>query len=76
MPEKFAPPAARSKADKFFTASQQRDETVKQIIEKERAATAAKSAKLRLLRLAKEEEDRKIAAELPPAVPKKRIKKA
>lgn len=79
MSDKFAPPAARSKADKLFTASQQRDDTVRQIIEKERAATAAKTAKLRALRLAKEEEDRKAAAELPPVIArpsKKRVRKA
>jgi hypothetical protein len=78
MSDKLAPPAARSKADKLFTASQQRDDTVRQIIEKERAATAAKTAKLRALRLAKEEADRKAAAELRPVAPspKKRARKS
>ena len=50
--------AARKRAQNSFTASEQRDSFVKQEIEKERAATAAKTAKLRALRLAKEAEDK------------------
>jgi hypothetical protein len=66
--------AARNRAQKHFAASEQRDVAVKQMIESERNATAAKTAKLRALRLAKEEADRLSA---PPAAPKaKRAKKA
>jgi hypothetical protein len=46
--------AARKKAQAQFASSEQRDNAIKQEIEKERAATAAKTAKLRALRLAKE----------------------
>jgi hypothetical protein len=59
--------AARGKAQKYFTQSEQRDTLIKQEIEKERAAVDAKTAKLRALRLAKEAADReaeeKLAAE-------------
>ncbi|GEM_PF-1347697 len=50
--------AARKRAQNHFTASEQRDIAVKQEIERERAATAAKTVKLRALRLAKEAEDK------------------
>jgi len=50
--------AAQKRAQSHFTASEQRDVLVKQEIEKERAAIAAKTAKLRALRLAKEAEDK------------------
>jgi hypothetical protein len=50
--------AARRKAQTHFTASEQRDALVKQEIEKERAALAARTAKLKALRLAKEAEDK------------------
>jgi len=46
--------AARRKANAQFASSEQRDNAIKQEIEKERAAIAAKTAKLRALRLAKE----------------------
>jgi len=58
---------ARKRAQNHFTASEQRDSVVKQMIESERAATEAKSAKLRVLRLAKEEADRQAALNAPPA---------
>lgn len=62
--------AARGKAQKYFTQSEQRDTLVKQEIEKERAALDARTAKLRALRLAKEAADQqeadRIAAEQPP----------
>jgi colicin import membrane protein len=48
---------ARKKAQTHFTASEARDALVKQEIEKERLAVAAKTAKLRALRLAKEAQD-------------------
>ncbi len=46
--------AARKKAQDHFTASAQRDALVKQERDKERAAVASKTAKLRALRLARE----------------------
>ena len=46
--------AARKKAQAQFASSEQRDNAIKQEIEKERAAVATKTAKLRALRLAKE----------------------
>ncbi len=49
---------ARKRAQNHFTASEQRDTLVKQEIEKERAASAAKTAKLKALRLAKEADDK------------------
>jgi hypothetical protein len=53
-----------------FSASEQRDKLIRQEIEKERAATDAKTAKLRALRLAKEAEDRaRDAANPPPPKP-------
>lgn len=71
--------AARGKAQKYFTQSEQRDTLVKQEIEKERAAVDAKTAKLRALRLAKEAADReaaeKLAAEQGAAPPKARVRR-
>lgn len=54
--------AARGKAQKYFTQSEQRDTLVKQEIEKERAAFDARTAKLRALRLAKEAAEKADAA--------------
>ncbi len=70
------PPGSRAQA--AFTASEQRDSLVRQLIDKERAATDAKTAKLRALRLAKEAEDAAhLAANPPPpkakAKPRKRV---
>jgi len=61
----------RKRAQNHFTASEQRDSVVKQMIAAERAATDAKTAKLRALRLAKEEEDRQAALDAPPPPVKK-----
>lgn len=66
---------ARSKAQSHFEAAEARTELVKQIVAAENAALAAKTAKLRALRLAKEEADRAeaLANPAPPArVTKKR----
>ena len=49
--------AARRKASNYFAQAEQRDKVVRQEIDKERAASAAKTAKLRALRLAKEAAD-------------------
>jgi len=68
--------AAHARAQTHFTVAEQRDSTVKQMIASERAATEAKTAKLRALRLAKEEIDREAAAlaalNAPPAPAKKK----
>ena len=53
---------ARGRAEAIFTASEQRDAAVHEQIKKERAASDAKTARLRALRLAKEASD-KAAAE-------------
>jgi hypothetical protein len=60
-----------------FTASEQRDRTVKAEIEKERAALDAKTAKLRALRLAHEAEERarEAANPKPAAKPKRATRK-
>jgi len=49
---------ARRKASDYFAQAEQREKTARQEIDKERAASAAKTAKLRALRLAKEAADR------------------
>jgi hypothetical protein len=70
--------AARARAQNHFAASEQRDNAVRQMIENERAAIAARTDRLRKLRLAKEEADRLAAADAPaPAKPaaKPRIRK-
>jgi hypothetical protein len=74
MPEKTA---ARSRAETHFTASELRDSAVKEMMAKERAATDAKTVRLRALRLAKEEADRIAKAEHdalhpPQAAPRKK----
>jgi len=49
---------ARGRAEAMFTASEQRDAAVHEQIKKERAASDAKTARLRALRLAKEAADK------------------
>ncbi|HEY2069031.1 MAG TPA: hypothetical protein VGG48_05710 [Rhizomicrobium sp.] len=72
---------ARRRAQNHFAMAEQRDTLVKQMVEAERVATDAKTAKLRALRIAKEESDRVEAEEAarnaPPPAPKKtRVKRA
>ena len=67
--------AARTRAQKHFTASEERDSQIKLQIESQRTATDSKTAKLRALRLAKEEEERVAAANAPPPPPKTRVRK-
>jgi hypothetical protein len=55
---------ARRKAQNHFAASEQRDALVRKEIEKERAVSAAKTAKLRALRLAKEASEKEAANRL------------
>jgi hypothetical protein len=66
---------ARRKAQNHFAASEQRDALVRKEIEKERAVSAAKTAKLRALRLAKEASEKeaadRLAAEEAEAKPRK-----
>lgn len=68
--------AARTRAQNHFAASEQRDSVVKQMIAAETAARDAKTARLRALRLAKEEADREAARieaqNAPPPAPKRK----
>lgn len=57
--------AARNRAENHFAASERRDSEVRKEIENQRAATIAQMAKLRALRLAKEEAERIEAANAP-----------
>lgn len=66
----------KRKGQGVFTASEQRDALVKQEIEKERAALAARTAKLKALRLAKEAEERAEAERQAAANPPKPKAKA
>ena len=58
-------PEAKEKAKQLFRASEQREQAIRNEIEKERAATAAKTARLKALLLAKEASDREAAAASP-----------
>ena len=58
------PPITRAQA--AFSASEQRTRLVLAEVEKERAATDAKTIKLKSLRLAKEAEDAALLAQNPP----------
>lgn len=68
-------PDARIRAQSHFKSSEPREDTVRAEIEKERAATDAKTARLRALRLAKEAEQKReaerLAAESPAKKPRK-----
>jgi len=65
--------AVRKNAQDHFAATARRDSEVRKELERQQAATTAKIAKLRDLRLAKEEADRLAAANAParPATPRK-----
>jgi hypothetical protein len=76
----FTPPpaqrdAARKRAQNHFAASEQRDTEVRREIQRQQTATATKTAKLKALRLAKEEADRIEAANAPPKAKKPKIKR-
>jgi hypothetical protein len=58
---------ARTKAQSHFQASEQRDKLVRDEIARDRALTDAKTAKLKALRMAKEEADQQAAAAAPQA---------
>ena len=64
MATKPPPPVTRAQA--AFSASEQRSRMVLDQIEKERAATDAKTARLKALRLAKEADEKAKAAQNPP----------
>jgi hypothetical protein len=68
--------AARTRAQNHFQAAERRDEFVRNELARERAATDAKTAKLRALRLAKEEEERKAAAGMAQEAPAPKKRKA
>jgi hypothetical protein len=66
---------ARRKAQNHFEAAEARTTLVKQLVASENAALDAKTAKLRALRLAKEEADRAEALANPaPAAPAKKTR--
>ena len=65
---------ARRRAESQFVVAERRDSLIKKELEAVRAASDAKTAKLRALRMAKEEEDRIAAANEPAPAPK--VKKA
>ncbi len=64
--------SARKRAQNHFTAAEQRDTMVRQTIEKQSAATDAKIAKLRALRLAKEAAEAEAEAAAPTEKPAKK----
>lgn len=70
---------ARKKAQNHFVVREKRDSAIRQEIDRQRADTDAKTAKLRALRLAKEEIDRETVRlatlDAPAAKPKKLRKK-
>jgi hypothetical protein len=51
-------PNMRNRAQSYFKSSEQRENSIRAELEKERAAVDAKTARLRTLRLAKEAEDK------------------
>ena len=67
--------AARRRGDSHFTSSEAQEGAFRAEINRERKASDAKTAKLRALRLAKEEEDRIAAANAPPPAKKSRARK-
>jgi uncharacterized membrane protein YgaE (UPF0421/DUF939 family) len=74
MSDDTTPPSAkreatRKNAQDHFAASQRRDLEVRKELDRQQAAATAQIAKLRALRLAKEEADRVEAAAKPPAAP-------
>ena len=68
---------ARRKAQNHFELAEARTTLVKQMVDAERTALDARTAKLKALRLAKEEADRlEAAANPPPPAPARKKKKA
>lgn len=56
--------SAQTSAQTYFRKTEQSDELIKKTLKKERAASAAKTANLRQLRLAKEAADKEEAEKL------------
>jgi hypothetical protein len=71
-PEQRARNGQREKAAQFFKERETRKSAIYQQMETERVLGDAKTAKLRALRLAKEEADREAALNAPPAVKAKK----
>jgi hypothetical protein len=67
---------ARRKAQNHFVVHEERTQLVKAMVAEENAASDAKTAKLRALRLAKEEADRQAALDAPPPAPKAKTPRA
>jgi hypothetical protein len=65
---------ARRKAQNHFELAEARTSLVKKMVDAERAALDAKTAKLKALRLAKEEADRAEALANPPVPPAKKTR--
>lgn len=63
--------AARKRGQSHFATPEARESAFKTEVSRERKASDVKTAKLRALRLAKEEDDRIAAANAPPPPPKK-----
>lgn len=76
MPRSDKRETARRNAANHFAAAERRDNEVRAEIARQQAADAAKTAKLRALRLAKEEADRLAAASAPPPAVKTRKSRA
>ena len=69
-----SPPSPFPNAQMPLSASEERDRNIKAQIEKERAQTDAKTARLKALRLANEAADKAAApAPAPPAAKRKRM---
>jgi hypothetical protein len=66
---------ARRRGQAYFTSTEAREGAFRAEQERERKASDDKTAKLKALRLAKEEDDRIAAANAPPPVKKTRPKK-
>jgi hypothetical protein len=67
--------AARTRAQNHFAKAEQRDVLVREELARERASTDAKTAKLRALRMAREEEERVAAEKEPQPVAKPKVAK-
>jgi hypothetical protein len=67
--------AARRNGQTYFTSTEAREGAFRAEVERERKASEAKTAKLRALRLAREEQDCQDAANAPAPVKRSRSKK-
>ena len=67
---------ATPEKSRVFSASEQREKLVWDLIQKERSETDAKTARLKAMRLAKEAEDAAASVNVPKAPAKKKAKRA